>query len=474
MLNTVKSLKKVANQGNADAQNSLGDMYYYGEGVTQNYAQAVKWLQKSANQGNADAQNSLGDMYYYGEGVTQNYAKAVEWYQKAANQGNAIAQYNLGVCYEEGNGITQSYGKAVEWYQKSANQENADAQNSLGDMYYYGEGVTQNYAQAVKWLQKSANQGNADAQNSLGDMYYYGEGVTQNYAQAVKWLQKSANQGNADAQNSLDNMYSDDARDCPSNAILTHYDNSIDNSIKDKQSSPPTKAYGYYACSCGSWWESAHSWTHETQDCKQCGEQVYPYRQEELQGGYDLCLMSELPSNGIPDFRKIYLEKHGHNKLKYVVLCSQTNEIIEDFLYDSNINIDIPLTKELLNKNKAYILKALSEKDHIYFNLQKPHREDLCGMCKKLGRSCTLEISASRHEKYPKDVVVKGLPMDINALQLRRQFSLYGTILNINIPMPKDDTNSRIAFITFENREEAIQRFHNTGQVNQKHKLKLR
>jgi len=434
MLNTIKSLKESANQGNADAQNSLGNMYYYGEGVTKNYAQAIKWLQKSANQGNADAQNSLGDMYYYGEGVTKNYAQAIKWLQKSANQGNA------------------------------------DAQNSLGDMYYYGEGVTKNYAQAIKWLQKSANQGNADAQNSLGDMYYYGEGVTKNYAQAIKWLQKSANQGNADAQNSLNNMYSDDARVYPSNAILTHYDNS-----KDKQSSTPTKAYGYYACSCGVWWESAHSWTHETQDCKQCGEQVYPYRQEELQGGYKLCLMSELPSNGIPDFRKIYLEKHDYDKLRYVVLYSQTNEIIEDFLHD-DYYIDISLTKEFLNKNKTYILKALSEKGHIHFHFdpQKPHREDLCGMCKKLGRSCTLIMSTSKNEeKYPNDVVIKGLPMDINELQLRKQFSPYGTILSINIPMPSDGTNSRIAFITFENREEAIQKFHNTGQGNQKHKLKL-
>ena len=70
---TFQHIQKAADQGNADAQNSLGDMYYYGEGVTQNYTKALKWLQKAADQGNVDAQNSLGDMCYYGEGVTQNH-----------------------------------------------------------------------------------------------------------------------------------------------------------------------------------------------------------------------------------------------------------------------------------------------------------------------------------------------------------------------------------------------------------------
>jgi TPR repeat protein len=32
-------------------------------------------------------------MYYYGNGVPQDYAEAVTWYRKAAGQGNREAEY---------------------------------------------------------------------------------------------------------------------------------------------------------------------------------------------------------------------------------------------------------------------------------------------------------------------------------------------------------------------------------------------
>ena len=52
-------------------------------------------IRQAAAQGDAEAQYQLGDIYYYGEGVSKNYTRAVEWYRKSANQGNAIAQNNL-------------------------------------------------------------------------------------------------------------------------------------------------------------------------------------------------------------------------------------------------------------------------------------------------------------------------------------------------------------------------------------------
>ena len=53
------------------------------------------WHHRAAEQGDADAQNKLGDMYYDGEGVARDYAEARRWYRKAAEQGFADAQYNL-------------------------------------------------------------------------------------------------------------------------------------------------------------------------------------------------------------------------------------------------------------------------------------------------------------------------------------------------------------------------------------------
>jgi hypothetical protein len=55
-------------------------MYLFGDGVPQDYAEALKWLRKAANQGQATAQWRLGGMYYSGRGVPQNYVRAYMWY----------------------------------------------------------------------------------------------------------------------------------------------------------------------------------------------------------------------------------------------------------------------------------------------------------------------------------------------------------------------------------------------------------
>ena len=58
-----------AEHGDAHAQFELGNMYRKGQGVPQNYAEAVSWFRKAANQSDADAQYSLGNMYRKGLGT---------------------------------------------------------------------------------------------------------------------------------------------------------------------------------------------------------------------------------------------------------------------------------------------------------------------------------------------------------------------------------------------------------------------
>src|SRR5277367_6141684 len=56
------------------------------------YAKELQILRPLAEQGNAVAQLGLGVMYANGQGVPQDYAQAVVWYRKAAEQGDADAQ----------------------------------------------------------------------------------------------------------------------------------------------------------------------------------------------------------------------------------------------------------------------------------------------------------------------------------------------------------------------------------------------
>jgi len=59
------------------------------------YVAAVKTLRRLAESGDARAQASLGAAYSEGKGAPQDYAEAVKWYRRAAEQSHARAQHNL-------------------------------------------------------------------------------------------------------------------------------------------------------------------------------------------------------------------------------------------------------------------------------------------------------------------------------------------------------------------------------------------
>ena len=66
-------------------------MYRRGEGVPQDYVEAVKWYRLAAEQGHAYAQNKLGNMYQFGEGLTQDILEAMRWFRLAADQGTSLS-----------------------------------------------------------------------------------------------------------------------------------------------------------------------------------------------------------------------------------------------------------------------------------------------------------------------------------------------------------------------------------------------
>ena len=86
----------LAKRGNAYAQFNLGLMYEFGEGVPENYAEAVKWYRKAADQGHAKAQFNLGFMYHFGVGVPENHVRAYVWLSMAKTQGNELANNIIG------------------------------------------------------------------------------------------------------------------------------------------------------------------------------------------------------------------------------------------------------------------------------------------------------------------------------------------------------------------------------------------
>jgi TPR repeat protein len=208
MAEDINALKAKAEQGDADAQKNLGWMYYDGEGVPEDKAEAAQWYRKAAEQGDADAQSQLGFMYYNGEGVSADKAVAAQWCRKAAEQGDADAQRLLGFMYSKGEGVPKDKAEAARWYRKAAEQGDAYAQWDLGEMYSKGEGVPQNKVEAAQWYRKAAERGDAYEQLQLGLMYDDGDGVPQDKKEAARWYRKAAERGIGTAQFNLGLMYS--------------------------------------------------------------------------------------------------------------------------------------------------------------------------------------------------------------------------------------------------------------------------
>ena len=156
-----------ADQGDAKAESELATMYSHGQGVPQDFDEALRLRRKAADQGYPNGEDGLGSMYLYGQAVPQDYSEAYRWYRKAADQGDAKGQDAVALMHEQGQGVPQDYAEALRWYRKAVGQGYAKAQYNLGNMYYFGRGVPQDLAEAVRWYQKAADQGDEYAQRVL-------------------------------------------------------------------------------------------------------------------------------------------------------------------------------------------------------------------------------------------------------------------------------------------------------------------
>jgi TPR repeat protein len=81
----------------------------------QDYAKAAAILSPLAQNGNPEAQASMGYLYEIGRGVPQDFTQAAIWYRRAAEQGLSWAQFQLGMLYDLGHGVPVDVVEAEKW-----------------------------------------------------------------------------------------------------------------------------------------------------------------------------------------------------------------------------------------------------------------------------------------------------------------------------------------------------------------------
>jgi TPR repeat protein len=219
----VRLLREAAEQGNAKAQETLGDCYNEGNGVAKDRGEAERWWRKSADQRRKEAEHGSAYGYYeqlnlgncYRKGSAEDKKEAVKWFRMAARGGNVYAQLALGECYSQGDGVPVDKTEAVKWYRKAAENGNEDACIKLGDCYIEGVGVEMNKEEGSKWYKKGREQlrfllqlGKLNRKH--GDCCYYGEGgEAEDKTKAVKFYRMAAEQGDAAAQLMLGYCYAE-------------------------------------------------------------------------------------------------------------------------------------------------------------------------------------------------------------------------------------------------------------------------
>ena len=91
----LEGMRKLAEQGDATAQFSVGARYATGEEVPQDYSEAVRWFSMAAEQGHIAAQATLGAYYWVGRGVPEDLVKAYFWSVLAQAGGDEASKYRV-------------------------------------------------------------------------------------------------------------------------------------------------------------------------------------------------------------------------------------------------------------------------------------------------------------------------------------------------------------------------------------------
>lgn len=203
----VKRVTRQAEEGNIDAQLTLGYMYLYGEnGVEKDYSKAFQYYNMAAQQNDSIAINNVGSLYFSGIGTERSLSKAAQMFEKASELGNTEAAVNLSFIYLTKDSALNNPRAAVDLLKSASEAGNPTAKFLLGYAYFKGFVVEQNYKKSIALIREAANAKYDDAEYMLGYMYLNGLGITKNYGNAVKYFTLAANQGNVDAMMELGNI----------------------------------------------------------------------------------------------------------------------------------------------------------------------------------------------------------------------------------------------------------------------------
>lgn len=187
---------KIARNGDAQAQLSLGRLYLSGgEGLAANDSAALHWLSLAAREGVPEADELIADSVAEDRAGSE-VQRYIEPCERAAARGHAAGHCALGDIYAARADAGVDSGKAKAQYRAAAQAGHAPAARKLGLMLVQdARSETAGAAkEAAHWLQQAAAAGDRSAARNLGQLLWRNGDL-----EAVRWLEPEAEVGDLDA-----------------------------------------------------------------------------------------------------------------------------------------------------------------------------------------------------------------------------------------------------------------------------------
>ena len=193
-------MNKAADQGDLDAEFTLGYNYFTGEMLEINNDKAFEFFTRAANKGHIQAKVYLGRCYASGYGTVQDFQKAFQCYQAAAETNDIYGLFMVGQYLIDGRAGKLDHESATHYFERAAALGDMDSQARLAQLHIYGKGGTVNVAKGLAMLQAPLQQKNATALYTMAILYETGLGVPQDLVKCRSYFQQAAEFGTADAQ----------------------------------------------------------------------------------------------------------------------------------------------------------------------------------------------------------------------------------------------------------------------------------
>lgn len=175
------------------------------------YSKALSEFIESEENGEPNdlVQYKIGSMLLSGKGCEIDEESAEEYLFQSARYGNTFAQTKLANLYLK-RGDPNLANRAVFLLQLAADSNNTMAQYQFGKIRLDEKSEYFNLDEGLELLEKSAEQDNEYAQYALGSVYYKGTLVEKNTQTALQYLTAAAEKNNQFAQYTLGIIYLSD------------------------------------------------------------------------------------------------------------------------------------------------------------------------------------------------------------------------------------------------------------------------